>query len=188
MIGIDEVGRGPLAGPITVAAVMLRDKGQGARAKLFKNIKDSKKLSPEKRQEFFLKLKELPHSVTSVSNVLIDKIGISAAARLAVGRCLKKLKIENCKLKILLDGSLYAPRTYQNQETIIKGDEKIPLIAAASIIAKVKRDGYMVRMHKIFPEYGFVVHKGYGTKFHREAIKIHGLCAIHRKSFCKKFV
>ena len=189
VIGIDEVGRGPLAGPLTVCAVVKPQRF------IWKNFKDSKKLSPQKREEFFLKFKKLPYAVSSVSNVLIDKIGMSAAARLAVGRCLtkiknQKLKIKNTdqKLKILLDGSLYAPKTYQNQETIIKGDEKIPIIAVASIIAKVKRDRHMKRMHKIFPEYGFAVHKGYGTKAHQEAIKTNGLCAIHRKSFCRKIL
>lgn len=182
VIGIDEVGRGPLAGPITVAAVVKPKRF------VWKNFKDSKKLSPEKREEFFLKFKTLSYAVSSINNALIDKLGISTATRLAIGRCLKKLKIENCKLKILLDGSLYAPKTYQNQQTIIRGDEKIPLIAAASIIAKVKRDRYMVRIHKKFPQYGFAIHKGYGTKLHQEAIKIHGFCAIHRKSFCKKFI
>lgn len=180
IIGIDEVGRGPLAGPITVAAVVKPKRF------VWRNFKDSKKLSPEKRDEFFLKFKIMPHAVSSVSNALIDKFGISAATRLAVGRCLKKLKIENCELKILLDGSLYAPKTYKNQETIIKGDEKVPIIAVASIVAKVKRDRAMVRLHKKFPQYGFAVHKGYGTKLHQEAIKTHGLCEIHRKTFCRK--
>ena len=134
----------------------------------------------------------MPFAVSSVSNVLIDMFGISAATRLAVGRCLKKLAMDyglrTMDSKILLDGSLYAPKTYENQETIIKGDEKIPIIAVASIIAKVKRDRAMVRLHKKFPQYGFAVHKGYGTKFHQKAIKTHGLCSIHRRSFCRKFL
>lgn len=185
-IGIDEVGRGPLAGPITVCAVLKPKKF------VWKNFKDSKKLSPQKREDFFLKFKTMPYAVSFVGNAMIDKFGISAAARLAVGRCLKKLTkdygLRTTDYKILLDGSLYAPKNYQYQETIIKGDEKIPLIAVASIIAKVKRDRHMKRMHKKFPQYGFAIHKGYGTKFHREAIKTHGLCAIHRKSFCRKFI
>ena len=189
IIGIDEVGRGPLAGPVTVAAVL-----KPARF-VWKNFKDSKKLSPEKRDEFFLKFKTMQYAISSVSNIFIDKFGIAVAIRLAVGRCLSKLKNQNAKFKItvqnskiLLDGSLFAPKDYQNQKTIIKGDEKIPIIAVASIIAKVKRDRAMVRLHKKFPEYGFAVHKGYGTKLHQEAIKTHGLCKIHRRSFCKKFV
>lgn len=189
VVGLDEVGRGPLAGPVTVCAVLKPKRF------LWKNFKDSKKLTPKKREEFFLKFKNFQHAVASVGPAIIDKIGMFAATRLAVGRCLEKLKIKNKKsktqiqdYKILLDGSLYAPRTYQNQQTIIKGDEKIPLIAAASIIAKVQRDRHMVRMHKKFPEYGFAIHKGYGTKLHQEAIRRHGLCKIHRRSFCKNFI
>src|SRR3989344_6005997 len=184
IIGIDEVGRGPLAGPVTVAAVL-----KPARF-VWKNFKDSKKLSPQKRDEFFLKFKNMPHVVSFVSNVLIDRIGISAAIRLAVGRCLKKLSknygLRTINYKLLLDGSLHAPKTYQNQQTIIKGDEKVPIIAVASILAKVKRDRLMSRLHNKFPQYGFAIHKGYGTKLHQEAIKTHGLCPIHRKSFCRK--
>ena len=193
-VGIDEVGRGPLAGPVTVAAVLKPKRF------VWKNFKDSKKLSPQKRDEFFLKFKNMNYVVSSVNNILIDRIGISAAIRLAVGRCLKKLSknypsvpssgsrdgLRTINYKLLLDGSLYAPKTYKDQETIIKGDEKIPIIAAASIIAKVKRDRHMSRLHKKFPQYGFAIHKGYGTALHQEAIRKHGLCAIHRKSFCRK--
>lgn len=174
-----------MAGPVTVAAVVK------SKRFVWRNFKDSKKLSPEKREEFFLKFKTMPYAVSSVSSALIDKFGISAATRLAVSRCLKKLAIQIKKpphFKIFLDGSLYAPKTYLNQQTIIKGDEKIPIIAVASIIAKVKRDRAMARLHKKFPQYGFAVHKGYGTKLHQEAIKTHDLCEIHRKSFCKKFL
>ncbi len=201
IIGIDEVGRGPLAGPITVAAFAVTANHKfrilnPQLKKILKNIKDSKQLTPKKRLEWHNKL--IKHAglqniaISSIGSATIDKISISVAARLAVERCLKKminiygLKTVDCK--ILLDGSLYAPRIYQNQKTIIKGDEKIPIIAAASIIAKVKRDRHMVRMHKKFPQYGFAIHKGYGTQFHQEAIKTHGLCAIHRRTFCKKFV
>lgn len=184
IIGVDEVGRGPLAGPVTVCAVL------EPKRFVWKNFKDSKKLTPKKREDFFLKFKNFQHTVVSVGPAVIDKIGMSAAARLAVGRCLRKLAVSRkpYAIRILLDGSLFAPKTYQNQQTIIKGDEKIPVIAVASIIAKVKRDQHMIRMHKIFPKYGFAIHKGYGTKLHQEAIKTHGLCEIHRKSFCKKFL
>ena len=186
IVGIDEVGRGPLAGPVTVAAVLKPKRF------VWENFKDSKKLSPQKREEFFLRFKSMPYAVSSVSNTLIDKFGISVAIRLAVSRCLKKLSkdygLRTIDYKLLLDGSLYAPKIYENQTTIIKGDEKIPIIAVASIIAKVKRDRYMIRLHKKFPQYGFAIHKGYGTKLHQEAIRKHGLSEIHRKSFCKKFI
>ncbi len=186
VVGIDEVGRGPLAGPITVAAMIK------PRRFVWKNFKDSKKLSPKKREEFFLKFKTIPHAVASVSNTLIDRLGIAAAARMAVGRCLKKIatnyELSTINFRVLLDGSLYAPRSYKNQQTIIKGDETIPVIAAASIIAKVHRDRLMRRMHKKYPEYGFAVHKGYGTRAHQAAIRTHGLCDLHRKSFCRKLL
>ena len=183
------MGRGCLAGPLTVGAILKKGRVN------LRGIKDSKKLSAKQREEWLrqiknqkLKTKNLEIAIASVGAPIIDKIGISASARLAVGRCLRKLKIENYKLKILLDGSLYAPKTYLNQETIIKGDEKIPLIAAASIAAKVWRDGKMLRLAKKFPRYALEIHKGYGTLIHRRAIKKHGLSEIHRRSFCKKLI
>lgn len=199
-----------MAGPITVAAVAatVKSKFQNTNSKqiknfkLLKNIKDSKQLSAIQREEWSANLKtwETKHgafaiAVSSVGPQVIDRVGITRAARQAVERCLRKLAISYKPYAIrrktygvrhynvLLDGSLYAPRTYQNQETIIKGDEKIPLIAAASIIAKVHRDKIMTRLHKKFPQYGFDAHKGYGTKAHKAAIKEHGLSPIHRKSF-----
>ncbi|KKT29335.1 hypothetical protein A3G55_00070 [Candidatus Giovannonibacteria bacterium RIFCSPLOWO2_12_FULL_44_25] len=193
IVGIDEVGRGCLAGPLTVAAVLMR------RAVNFRGIRDSKKLSAKQRKvweskikAYGLRHKALGFAIASVGSQIIDRIGISASARLAVSRCLRKLttnyQLSTINYKILLDGSLYAPRTYLNQKTIIKGDEKIPLIAAASIVAKVYRDRKMTRLHKLFPQYGLAVHKGYGTKLHRQAIKKHGLSSIHRLSFCHNFV
>ena len=193
-----------MAGPITVAAVAATVKSkfqnpnykQIPKSKFLRGIKDSKQLSAIQREEWKRKIYSAPFFKTSISSVgaeIIDRIGISNAARLAVGRCLKKLNSRreirnpNFGFRILLDGSLYAPRTYLNQETIIKGDEKIPLIAAASIIAKVHRDKKMMRLHKKFPQYGFDAHKGYGTKVHIAAIKKHGLSAIHRRSFSSKF-
>lgn len=194
IVGVDEVGRGPLAGPVTVGAVLSRQ-----RLNFLRGVKDSKKLSPKQREEWLEKLKT--HSLknktfkfvtASVGSQIIDRVGITAAARVAVGRCLKKLEVENLpvrqagrKSKILLDGSLYAPRTYPNQKTIIKGDEKIPIIAAASIIAKLHRDKKMTLLHDQFPEYGFDEHKGYGTSRHIRAIKKHGLSPLHRRSFCR---
>lgn len=189
IIGIDEVGRGCLAGPLTVGAILKKGRVD------LRGIKDSKKLSAKQREEWFLKIKEkqLKHknfevALASVGAPTIDKIGLSASARLAVGRCLKKFSLQHKFYAIMLDGSLYAPKTYLNQETIIRGDEKIPLIAAASIVAKVWRDGKMKRLSKQFPEYALEIHKGYGTLAHRIAIKKHGLSEIHRRSFCKKLI
>lgn len=182
-----------MAGPLTVAAIAVTGNSKHEIRKMLRGIKNSKKLSAKQREEWVARFsakggsasggKNLNIAISSVGAPIIDRIGISRAARLAVGRCLRKLSILNTKYKILLDGSLYAPRTYQNQTTIIKGDEKIPLIAAASIVAKVHRDKKMTRLHKRFPEYGLDVHKGYGTKFHQRAIKKHGPSLLHRRSF-----
>jgi len=210
IIGVDEAGRGPLAGPVTVAAVMVPtiSNFKFQISKFLRGIKDSKKLSAHQREEWMrqiknqkLKTKNLDFATSSVGAQIIDKIGITRAVRMAVGRCLKKLKIKNQKPKLqistyklstinhklFLDGSLYAPRTYLNQETIIKGDEKIPLIAAASIVAKVHRDKKMAKLSERLPQYGFAIHKGYGTLLHRKAIKKYGLSKFHRKTFCTKF-
>lgn len=192
IVGIDEAGRGPLAGPVTVAAVAIPEFGIRNKELWFKDIKDSKKLSLKKREEWFRDFKNNPrlqHSVSSISHSVIDKKGISYALRLGVRRCLTKLnsyfQIRNSL--VLLDGSLYAPPEY-NQKTIIRGDEKIPIISAASIIAKVTRDRKMVQAAKKYPKYAFEIHKGYGTFLHRKLIKKRGLSKIHRKSFCTKLV
>ncbi len=209
-IGIDEVGRGPIAGPVTVCALLSKI---GRAPEDFKTIKDSKKLTEKGREKWFMKIKEISmreqykykeigegesafnYAVISVSNKVIDKIGIVRALNLCVKKCLDKFNLdtpcpsgllmrdETC---ILLDGSLYAPKEFKYQETIIKGDEKESLIAMASIVAKVSRDWYMVnQVAKDFPQYGFENHKGYGTKAHYAAIKEHGLCELHRRTFLK---
>lgn len=183
IVGIDEAGRGPLAGPVTVGAVAM-PYGKTA----FRGIRDSKKLSPKRREAWFRFFKDNPrikYSVSSVSHSIIDKRGISYALRLAVSRCVEKLEFR--PKMILLDGSLFAPERY-NQKTIIKGDEKIPIIAAASIVAKVTRDRKMIRLAKKYPKYSFHIHKGYGTLLHRRLLKKHGLSEIHRKSFCTRLL
>ena len=196
IIGIDEVGRGPLAGPVTVAAVAAKYPVLSIRYQVFfRNIRDSKKLTPKKRDEWFKKLTVNPRILiahSSVSHKIIDRIGITKAVSRAVKNCLRILNTKYLILdthhKVLLDGSLHAPAEYKDQQTIIKGDEKIPIISAASIIAKVIRDRKMVRLAKEYPEYAFEIHKGYGTKFHRAAIRKYGICDIHRRSFCAKFL
>lgn len=193
LIGIDEVGRGPLAGPVAVGACLisvskiksLQDEG------FFKYIKDSKKLSEKKREEWLGKIKELKtkgdldYSVSFVNNKMIDKKGISQSIKMAIKSSLKKLKAEPLKTMILLDGGLKAPDEFVHQKTIIKGDEKEPIISIASITAKVARDRKMVEYSKKFPQYGFDIHKGYGTAFHHRKIGENGLSELHRKSFCK---
>ena len=177
VIGIDEAGRGPLAGPVAVGAVAAR-----ANFKLLKNIKDSKKLSAKKREIWrkIIKNNFECHCVF-VSHKTIDKIKIHNAVNLGVKKVLQKFS-KKADL-VLLDGSLKAPKNYK-QKTIIKGDEKIPLISAASIIAKTSRDRKMLFFHKKFPKYCFDRHKGYATKLHYKKLKKHGPCSIHRRSFC----
>lgn len=201
-IGIDEVGRGPLAGPLTIAAVAMRNTKR--QCSMLDGIKDSKKLSEKQRLEWCQKLclddvrrnknthVIFPSAISSVAPHTIDRIGMTRATKRAVGSCLKKLSrihnIDEHGMYIMLDGSLYAPDKYENQETIIKGDEKIPIIAAASIVAKIHRDNTMRRLHKKFPQYQFNRHKGYGTKLHFSLIKQHGLSEAHRASFCSKII
>lgn len=183
VIGIDEAGRGPLAGPVVVAGVLIKRRA-ASRLGMLRGIKDSKKLSQKKREEFFSRLTGHPSlrwCAVSVSHSVIDKINIARATNYGVRRVFKKLA-RGMDTHALLDGSLALPSRISH-EVIIKGDERIPVIAAASIIAKVTRDRMMRRLHKKFPLYGFYAHKGYGTKAHREAILRHGRCDIHRRSF-----
>ena len=199
IIGIDEVGRGPLAGPVTVAAIILPLNFQFSISNFQKQskikLKDSKKLSPKQREAWFnfIKQRKIPFAVANVSPKIIDRINISNAANLAATRALNKLitnnrQLKTGSLKILLDGGLKINpnlKTYKlkNLKTIIRGDEKIPAIALASIVAKVRRDKLMKRNHKKYPRYGFKKHKGYGTKLHYRALKLNGASKIHRKSF-----
>ncbi len=182
LIGIDEVGRGPLAGPVVVAGVKLKVKNE--KLKIFFGIKDSKKLSVKQRRGWFVKITSHPKIDWAVARVwpkTIDRINIARAANLGARRVYAKLAGDKLPFA-LLDGSLHLSRVTPHK-TIIKGDEKVPAISAASIIAKVKRDRIMLRLHKKYPQYGFNVHKGYGTMFHRKMIKKFGRSAIHRNSF-----
>ena len=184
IIGIDEAGRGPLAGPLVVAGVKINLKFRTESQKLFNGIKDSKKLSEKKREEWFQIIANNPRiewAVAKISPKVIDKINIARAANLGAMMVFNRLSGgKNCYA--LLDGSLYLPKNIP-QKTIIKGDEKIPAISAASVIAKVSRDRIMRRLHKKYPKYRFDLHKGYGTKMHYKAIKRFGLMDIHRMSF-----
>lgn len=186
VLGIDEAGRGPLAGPVTLAAVVYP---KTAVKNFFKGVRDSKHLSSKSREEWFKKMKKHPkilYSTASVGARTIDRIGIAPAIRRAIGRLLRKMDKglfkKDREIRVLLDGSLRAPEKYL-QKTIIKGDEKIPVIAAASIVAKVSRDRKMRRISRVFPQYAFDVHKGYGTRLHYKLLKKHGLSPIHRKTF-----
>ena len=182
IIGVDEAGRGPLAGPVVVGAV----KCGKTSLHVLRGIKDSKKLTPKQREEWFLKLTKHPDiawSAVKISHKTIDKINIFQATNLGAWKAYKKLAGKTL-CKALLDGSLKLP-PHVPQRTIIKGDEKIPVISAASIIAKVTRDRLMIRLHKKYPKYRFDLHKGYPTKMHRNLVLQYGRSRVHRKSFAK---
>jgi ribonuclease HII len=217
-VGIDEAGRGPLAGPLAVTAIAATARISNfkfliskqfskfktrkvpseprvlceiQKSKFLKNIRDSKKLSAKQREGWVKIICENFECKTAfVGPKIIDKIGIQKATRLAVARLLQKFSNINTnemrsrcsRWLVVLDGGMSAPKHY-NQETIIKGDEKVPLIAVASIIAKVSRDKKMLRLHKKFPQYHFDKHKGYGTRLHYKMLKKLGLSPIHRRTF-----
>jgi ribonuclease HII len=173
--GIDEAGRGPLAGPVVAAAVILKP---GVKLKY---VDDSKKLSEKQREKALIEVKEnaLAIGIGMCSVEEIDKINIYRAAREAMISAIEQLKI---KPEFLLIDAM--PIEHQiPSESIIKGDQKSISIAAASIVAKTTRDAYMKEMDKVFPEFGFSKHKGYGTKLHKEMLEIHGYTPIHRKSY-----
>jgi ribonuclease HII len=186
IVGIDEVGRGPLAGPVTICACKVARGFDFAR---FKGIKDSKQLSAQKREEWFHKLSELKSAGeldfahASVSAEEIDGAGIVKAIEKAIHVSLDALALVPEATEVFLDGSLKAPKRFAIQQTIIKGDEKIPIISAASIVAKVMRDRHMEEQSRLYPDYGFESHKGYGTDAHCRAIRKFGVSPIHRKSF-----
>ena len=187
-IGIDEVGRGPIAGPVTLCALALK---RPLPKKILKTFRDSKKLSPSQRDEWFLLINDLrdkgilEYKVASVSAKVIDRIGIAVAIKRALARALNSLNIHPTECSVLLDGSLKAPLEYFDQKTIIKGDESEPAIALASIAAKVIRDRYMTRQDRKYPGYGFKQHKGYGTRAHYDGISKNGLSELHRRSFLR---
>ena len=185
VVGIDEVGRGPLAGPVTIGAVCV----SLAEFKKFpKRNYDSKVMNEKDREDLFGELKGLNYRISSVSPQNIDRDGIEKCLRLATSRCLSRLNLEAKETLVLLDGRLKAPKNFIYQQTIVKGDSKVSLIGAASIIAKVKRDARMKKEAKKYPEYGFEDHKGYGTKKHIQAICKCGPSSIHRRSFLKKIL
>ena len=188
LVGIDEAGRGPLAGPVSVGVVVVPAQFNFA---LIKGVRDSKQMQELGREIWFEKLRvleqeeKLRYIVVFSSARFIDTYGIVPAVRGAIARALRVLEVVPEQTELLLDGALHAPRRFMYQKTIIGGDESEPLIALASVAAKVKRDRLMRRHAMRYPEYGFDIHKGYGTKMHREALMQYGLCDIHRKSFCK---
>lgn len=191
IVGIDEAGRGPLAGPVAVGAVMVSYERLKEFTALFRGVKDSKKLSAQKREIWFQKLKTAEEGglirfrVSFSGSGTIDKRGINAAIFRSITASLGALPCPPQNSLILLDGGLRAPSMYRSQKTIIRGDEKIMIISLASIAAKVLRDRLMEKFSREYPRYGFDEHKGYGTKEHFKKIKKHGLSKIHRRSFLK---
>ncbi len=191
LIGIDEVGRGPLAGPLTICAFCVpRNFSQSP----FRGIKSSKKLSHSQRLVWEKLLKnlfirgEVRYAISSVSPALIDRVGLSKTTAIAIKRVLKRLELNPQQTFVFLDGSLKAPSQYCFQKTIIRGDEKVKIVSCASILAKERRDRFMVRIAKRYPKYSFDQHKGYGTKFHKSLIKKHGPSQIHRLSFLEGII
>jgi len=178
--GLDEAGRGPLAGPVVASVVLvkeLKDK------KMFLGIRDSKKLSQKQREQYYELLttsKDIQWAVGIVSEKVIDKINILEATKLAMNKAIDDL---NTKVDhLILDGN-FKINSDIKQKSVIKGDNKVFSCCAAGIIAKVTRDRMMQKYHKKYPDYGFNTHKGYGTKFHIQKIGELGPCKIHRKTF-----
>jgi ribonuclease HII len=174
--GVDEAGRGPLAGPVVAAAVIF------PKEFFMDDVDDSKKLSAKKREELFIMISQQAISVGVgiIDHKVIDRINILQATHAAM-----RIALENLTIKpdhVLVDGNSFRHDTLRFQN-IIGGDAKSFTIAAASIIAKVTRDRLMCELDACFPQYGFAQHKGYGTRQHVEAIQMYGICEIHRKSF-----
>lgn len=186
MLGVDEAGRGPLAGPVSVGVVAVQEGFDVV--KEFPGVKDSKKLSEKKREKLFemltarVALGDALFVVEFENSETIDNEGIAVAVRRALWRGVNMLAPDPALVHVQLDGSLTAPPEY-SQETIIDGDELVPIISLASIAAKVTRDRLMIELAKQYPLYGFEKHKGYGTAAHYEALKVHGPCEAHRRSF-----
>lgn len=176
MAGVDEAGRGPLAGPVVAAAVILDELNPIA------GLADSKKLSPRKREQLFdeIRAKALCCSIAEASVEEIDRLNILQATMLAMQRAVQGLRLKPAR--VLVDGNRL-PQLDMLAEAIVKGDALVPAISAASILAKVHRDRWCVQYHEQYPQYGFAGHKGYGTAEHMAALEAHGACPQHRKTF-----
>lgn len=181
IVGIDEAGRGPLAGDVYTAAVIL------PRDVVIEGLNDSKKLSEKKREELFdvILEKAIAYRIYTADAELIDALNIRNATYFAMNKAAEELGTEFSH--VLVDGDMIRDMEYPHT-CVVKGDSKSMAVAAASILAKVSRDRYMTEMDSLYPGYGFAKHKGYGTKEHIEALKKLGPCEIHRKTFIKNFV
>ena len=176
LAGVDEAGRGPLAGPVVAAAVILDD------TRRINGLADSKVLSPLQREKLYDRIREkaLCCSVGSATVEEIDTLNIFHATMLAMKRAVEGLRLR--PVKVLVDGNRL-PRLDVLSEAIVGGDAKVKSISAASIVAKVTRDRLLQELHEEFPQYGFAAHKGYSTPEHLQALRVHGPCIHHRKHF-----
>jgi len=174
--GVDEAGRGPLAGPVVAAAVILDDLHP------IKGLNDSKKLTPLRREKLYdeIRAKALCCSIAQASVEEIDRLNILQATLLAMRRAVEGLRLKPCK--VLVDGNRL-PVLDVLAEAIVRGDATVPSISAASILAKVTRDRWCAELDRRFPQYGFAGHKGYGTAEHLAALRTHGACPEHRRTF-----
>lgn len=186
ILGVDEAGRGPLAGPVVAAAVKIHEYHD-----FFEMINDSKKLSEKKREELFDKILTYCDVGVGIASVEeIDEVNILEATFIAMNRAIEDIS-KNSDITfdtVLVDGNKLIKKYDGKQEFLVKGDAKSLSIAAASIIAKVTRDRIMLKFAEIYPEYHFEKHKGYGTKLHREILLEKGVLPIHRKTFLKKIL
>jgi ribonuclease HII len=180
--GVDEVGRGPLAGPVIAAAVILDP------SFFIDGLKDSKLISHKKRESLseIIKSKALAYAIGRAEVEEIEEINILQASLLAMNRAIILLNIK--PELVLIDGNKCPKNCPYPSRAIVRGDQLIPAISAASIIAKVARDAEMTEYDTLYPGYAFATHKGYGTQKHRDLLKIHGPSPIHRKSFLKGFI
>lgn len=184
--GIDEAGRGPLAGPVVVASVIFKENN------FIEGVRDSKKLTEKLREELYEKIIEncIDYKIETIDNKTIDKINILSATMLGMEKCL--MKLININFKLFIDGNYFKLRNGIHKkydfETVVGGDDKIFEISCASILAKVYRDRLMKEYDKAYPQYLFAKNKGYGTPEHIERIREYGLCEIHRETFCRKFM
>ncbi len=199
IVGIDEVGRGPIAGPVAVGVFCINKKEiniliKKAKEELSLPIRDSKKLTKKQREKWFKflhkykKEEKCDFVVSFVSSEMIDKFGINKCIQKALDKSIEKLNLKKEEIFIYLDGGLKAPDEYLNQESLIKGDESVSVISLASIVAKVKRDRVMINYAKVYPKYGFDNHVGYGTKAHYEVIEKYGILPIHRVSYLSRIL
>ena len=189
ILGIDEVGRGPYAGPLVIGACILGDWQNSENAEWIEKLTDSKKLSAKRREEFYVLIKEkaLATATGWVSSTEIDEVGLSEALRLATRRAVEQIQKTKIPFsEIIIDGTmnfLVGTKLEKYVSTLKKGDFLVKEISAASILAKVERDKYMAELDAVYPEYGFGKHVGYGTAAHQKAMEEFGLTPEHRRSF-----